>query len=667
MLRRMNRALRFAAYLAATAVFLLATAHFTLRYKLNTPKFKEALTGFVERQTGRAADYDRVDYSLFPFSLVVRNATIREADGAETFASVREFSAAIDFRAKEISSLRLDRPTLRVVRRPDGSFNFSDLLPAPVPDRTGPGPSPKKPSGGGETPAESPRPAPGPAVPAFSVRQVIVDGARFEFVRQSADRPDESFVLPDFDLALQDVAADRPVRMSGAGGIGRSSSFRFDLSGPALAGNLSAWPGEFRAELEIRDFEDVRAFLPPDVRPFHTLQATLRAEGAPADWLKFRLDVRTSETAEIHPDAPEYALEGEGSLPPAVAAHLLDGAELPEEFRYAPPPCAPPPGTVSLLGNPALALALRHAQATVAVRALLAAYGSNSFSGEATFHLAEGQLALDLARISIHGGTVEARGGVQLLSCPLAWRLDRLAADELEIGSALAANGLAEPGSVSGTLHLDASASGTGFAEPALRETVADAQVFVENLQTVGEGGSPMDQVWRQLDNPLLLQLLPRVKAKVEQAKQAASATVTTRYDQAAATVALRGGRAALSDVRLGMPGYRLRAAGDVFPFDDRIELAARLLVSPEETAELTGGKDRSDVLPYEDGGLVVPLAVRGSLRAPDVLPDVDFLLRNALSGIAGGDGKSPLDSLSKSDRENVEKGLKILGDLLQP
>jgi hypothetical protein len=89
----------------------------------------------------------------------------------------------------------------------------------------------------------------------------------------------------------------------------------------------------------------------------------------------------------------------------------------------------------------------------------------------------------------------------------------------------------------------------------------------------------------------------------------------TSRYDEATATLALRNGTATLSDARLSMPDYRLELAGTVLPFDDRLDLAARLVASPEETARLTDGKDRSAYLPYEDGGLMIPLAIRGPCK----------------------------------------------------
>lgn len=668
MLRGMKNWIKPLAYVAGTAVFLLATAHFTLRHALNTPKFKGALTGFIERGTGRAVDYERIGYSLFPFSLVVQNAVIREKDGAEEFASIREFSAAVDFRAKEISVLRLDRPSIRIVQRADGTFNFSDLVSAPTAEKPAPGPAPEKPAGQGKPAPKKPGPA---APPPFILRQVRIEDARFEFVRQSTDQGEESFRLSDLDFLVRDFAHDQPLRIEGSADIGKSSSVRFEVSGPALADyakNPGAWPMTFQSRADIRDFADLKAFLTEGTLPFQSLDATLNLQGALSDKWRIWMNLKTPAATETHPAGLELALSGEVSLPAPVAAHLLAGEALPEEMQFHPLPCELPVGAITLDAHPALALLLKHLQASLELSIPRIAYGRNLFEqGSATGHLRGGVLAIPEAKLAAYGGTVEARGKIQLLGCPLAYRLDRLAADKLEIQQALAANGLGDFAHFSGQLHLEASLAGHAVAEPGLRTLEADATARIENLQSVGTGGSWIDQIWMELDHPVLMALLPHLKSKVEQAQRAAATTTTSRYDEATATLALRNGQATLSDARLSMADYRLASSGTILPFDDQLDLAARLRVSPAETQRLADGKDLSAYLPHEDGGLSIPLSMQGPLQAPRVLPDFDLLLEHALAGATHPESGSLLDELSDSDRKNVEKGLQILGDWLQP
>ena len=663
----MKKLLRILLWLAGTAVFLLVTAHFTLQHLLNAPKFRTAALARIERSTGRPAALGRIDYELFPFTLVVRDAALKEKDGTSEFASIRSFSASVDFRKKEISALRFERPALRIVQNEDGSYNFSDLF-AAAPAETVPPPA--EPVGGPARPPAGPRPKAQPAAPPLVIRWVEVADASFEFVRRDANG-EEVFTLSDLNFSLEDFAPGRPLKMHGRTAIGKSSGFQFELFGPAFADYADrpgAWPAAFNARLDVRDFADVRAFLPEGTLPFQSLWTTLNVHGALADRLNVLLHVQTSDATEAHPVAAELGLRAEFSLPPPVAAHLFGGAELPEELSHQNPPCELPPGAVALGEQPALALLLKHLRGTLALDAPAVVYGQNRFAeGKVRVRLQDGTLAVTNATFSAYGGAVEARGHVQLLGCPLTYRLESLTADKLEIGQALAANGLGEALAVSGTLHLEASASGHAVAEPSLDSLVADARARIENLQTVGTGGSLMDQVWLQLDNPLLLQLLPRLQAKVDRAQQAAATAATSRYETATATLALRNRVATLSDARLAMPGYRIDVAGVLRPFDDRLDLSGKVVASPEETAQLTGGKDRSDVLPYENGGLMIPFTVRGALSDPQARPDLDFLLKNALAGATSGSSGNLLDGLSKSDRKNVEKGLKILEGFLAP
>lgn len=669
----MKKILHFIAWFAGLAIFLLIAAHFTLRHVLNTPKFKAAATGYIERAVGRTADYERIDYSLFPFSLVVRNASLKESGGTQDFVSMEKFSAIVNFRTHEVTSLRLEKPSIRIVQRPDGTFNFSDLLPPPSAEADPGSEVPSTTAAGESTAAEqasTPAQPSSPVAPPIVLRLVEIENARFEFISMDENQHEETFTLSDLNFQLLNFAPDRPLQMEGRATLGKTSSLQFELSGPALsdfAGNFGSWPVAFTSQLDIRDFADLKAFLPEGTLPFKSLGMKLIIQGALADKLTVRLNLQTPEATQTHPVALELALGAEASLPGPVIQHWFAGAPLPEAMRFAPPPCEPPPGALALADSPEWALLLRHAQATFELSGLKIAYGENRFTdGAATAFLRNGVLTLPRATLSAYGGTLEARGNVQLLTCPLAYRLDRLAVNHLAIEQALAANGLDELAPFSGKLQMDASVVGHTVAEAGLRSLEADVTAHIDDLQSVGTGGSLMDQVWLQLDHPLLLKLVPRLTPKVEHAKEAAATAIPSRYDEVAATLSLRNGTATLSDARLAMPGYRLEASGAILPFDDRLDLAARLVVSPEETARLTDGKDLSAVLPYEKGGLMIPVAIRGSLQKPQVRPDLELLLKNALAGGTDEGSGSLLDELSTSDRKNVQKGLDILGSFLQ-
>ena len=667
---------RFLLWLGAVVLLLLATAHFTLRRLLNAPKFKAAATGFVERVTGRPADYERIDYTLFPFSLAIRNAALREKDGSGDFAAMGRLAIELDFRNREITAVRLEQPTFRLVQKPDGSYNISDWLAAPEAE-TPAGEAPAAAGTPADAPPAAPGPAPGPGRPAgpagpapLALRLLAVENARLEFVRESAAGDTPAFTLSNLDLRWANVAADRPLQVDGRVDIGRSSAAEFHLSGPApadYAENPGAWPLLLQAQLDLRDPRDLEAFLPPDGFPVQELHARLEIRGALAEKWNVQLEVQASPAAAAgRPLALEAGLRAEMSLPEAFLRRRQAGGAP----AAAPAPCTPAPGALWLGRDPELAERLKALQATATLSLPRLAWGRNEFThGEAALFLRDGVLTVPGAKARAYGGTLDLRGNVQLLACPLTYRLDRLALAEVSIADVLAANELDAVASVSGRLQGEASATGQAVAGPGLRALAADAQVRIDGLQTTGPGGSLLDRVWLQLDQPLLLKLAPGLKPKVAQARLAEHQVTTTRYDTATASLSLRNGAAALSGTRLAAADYRLDLAGALWPFDQRLELAAKLVASPAETARLTEGRDRSAYLPYEDGGLLVPFTIRGPWRDPEIRPDLDRLLQNALAGLAGdggGDLQNRLEKLDDSDRKHIQKGLEFLGTLLQ-
>ncbi len=509
----MKKMLKFLGWILGLAVFLLITAHFTLRYALNTPKFKAAATGFIERATGRVASYDRIDYSLFPFSLVIRNAVLMEQDGTTPFASIDEFAAIVNFRTKEVMSLRLEEPSVRILQYADGTFNFSDLI-ATEPEPAGPEKAPAEPSEPSEsaktsetTPSE-PAPIEKAATESFSIKLVQIDNARFEFVQVAEDNQETPFTLTDLNFKLLDFAPDKPFQMQGNVKIGKASAFEFSLSGPALAEyaqRLGEWPIALTSQLDVSDFADLKAFLPEGTLPFQRLNLTLSLNGSLTKGVQLKASLLTPGATGTYPVSMNLELQADLSMPGPVIQHLLTGQPLPDSYLFSPAPCQPPPGTMTLATLPMEALLIKHTEANATLTFPAIAYGLNRFEdGSVTAHLVDGLLTLPSVKMSAYTGTIEARGHAQLLACPLSYRLDKLSATHLEIAQVVAANGIEAADSFSGTIQFEASAQGSAIAEEGLRSMEADAKVQIDTLQSVGDNGTLLDQIWLKMDNPLL-------------------------------------------------------------------------------------------------------------------------------------------------------------------
>ena len=107
------------------------------------PIVKSVLASQLSAALHREVTISEVRFNPFVLSATVRGLTVKEPKGAETFASFEELYLNLEtsslFRwAAVIKEVRLTKPFVRLVRRPDESYNFSDLIPPPQPPPTTP-------------------------------------------------------------------------------------------------------------------------------------------------------------------------------------------------------------------------------------------------------------------------------------------------------------------------------------------------------------------------------------------------------------------------------------------------------------------------------------------------------------------------------------------------
>lgn len=693
---------KFVFGLLVLVAVLAVAAHFTLRFLLNQPKFRSAVTEWAERATGRKIAYGRVDYRIWPPSLVVREMSVKEADGREDFASLAECAVEVDLRKRELTALRLVEPKVRVVQRADGSFNYSDLLPAKAKGEPGKGaeektetaqvesaePAGGEPAGtGGAVPAKKEKKQPQMA---FSIKEASVEGAAFTFVREREGGESDEFRVSDVSFAVRGLGEDSFALDAGLK-IGKRSSVK--CAGTVEKAFSAA---ECRAEVsgraEIGDFADVKAFLPEGTLPFARLGVDFALGGGLAG-VTGKVSAATGAATAKAPVSLRADVAFSASLPEAVAMHLAAGEPLPAELAVAAVPGTPPPGGIVLAGDPLAALLLRHVQAEATLDVPEAAYGGNVVrDGRVTARVEEGGVHAD-GKFRAYGGEVTVRAQADLLGCPVRYTVPLLKVDGVDIGEALEANDLRTLDGFSGKIGADAWLAGYATAPAGFEQGLTGRGHFrAEELETVGNEGTLPDKLWAQLDNPLLFQVMPRVKERVELAQARQGTLTTSRYENVTASFALNGGVARISDARAAVGEYAVRLGGTATPFaaDPQVDFSADVLVSAKETDWLTDGKDRSNVLPYENGGLRIPIAIRGPMRKPHVLPDLDVLMQNALNGIVAEKAAevaaeilpeeiaaqvpealsrelnvgTVMENLSERDRENVKKGLDILQSL---
>jgi len=97
------------------------------------PILKSILTKKLSENLHRPVTISQIKINPYALSIAVRGLTIKEKDSSETFVSFDEFfldlkSVSILKMALVLKELRLTNPYIKIIRRPDKSYNFSDLM-----------------------------------------------------------------------------------------------------------------------------------------------------------------------------------------------------------------------------------------------------------------------------------------------------------------------------------------------------------------------------------------------------------------------------------------------------------------------------------------------------------------------------------------------------------
>ncbi len=97
------------------------------------PILKSVLTKKLSENLHRRVTINQIKINPYALSITVRGLTIRDKDSLTTFVSFDEFfldlkSISIPKMALIVKEVRLTNPYINVVRRPDKSYNFSDLM-----------------------------------------------------------------------------------------------------------------------------------------------------------------------------------------------------------------------------------------------------------------------------------------------------------------------------------------------------------------------------------------------------------------------------------------------------------------------------------------------------------------------------------------------------------
>lgn len=189
---------------------------------------RDRATAWVKTETGRSLEIGKVSVNLLALSVEIRDVTLTEADQTTPFVSWERLYVALSPRslwhlAPVVRELQLDKPAVRIERRPEGRFNFSDLL---------------------ESKEAEPPPAKGEKPARYSLNNLVIHGGRIEVIDLTLATP-ATHRVEALELALPFVGnlpylADRYVK-------------------PLLQANINGTPFELKGEL--KPFADAQEYL----------------------------------------------------------------------------------------------------------------------------------------------------------------------------------------------------------------------------------------------------------------------------------------------------------------------------------------------------------------------------------------------------------------------
>ena len=184
-------------------VVLVGAATLIVPHMVNVDLFHDKIQAELEKRLARKVTLGTMHLSMFPPSFRVENTTVADDpvfNSSRPLAMVEKLSIGVEFwpllhKELKVTSLRLDRPHIELVRDAQGVWNFATLgheaapVPQPTP-ATSTGAQPKEPGG------------------QFSIAKLFVNDGQVAITDVQKRQP--RAVYDHIDLDLKDFAPDKP-------------------------------------------------------------------------------------------------------------------------------------------------------------------------------------------------------------------------------------------------------------------------------------------------------------------------------------------------------------------------------------------------------------------------------------------------------------------------
>jgi len=252
-----------------------------------------------------------------------------------------------------------------------------------------------------------------------------------------------------------------------------------------------------------------------------------------------------------------------------------------------------------------------------------------------------GKLArVTLLKVKAFSGEIAATGDTRLE--PAAPMAASISFSNLNLQQALDAQKSKAAGTVRGSLAGNINVTGKTGSFDEMKPTLkGSGKLMLTNGKLVGVniGGQALKKV-RKL--PAIGNLVP--DAVVKNHPELFS-DPDTDIQLASLSFVLAGPRVTSHDIKVQTVDYNLLGDG-WFDMDKNIDLAARIVLSPQFSKELIEQKKAVAFIANQDGQIDVPLQIVGQLPKPKVLPDVTELAQTAATHAVQTEGQKYLGKI---------------------
>lgn len=230
----MKKIFRFMVFTVVALGLLLALATVGLKIYFNESRLRDLVLPPLQEACGRDVAIGSIAIDLFR-GVTVKGLVVKENDGRTDFLVVREISLGYNLwplleKRLEISRVAIDRPLIKVRKKSDGSFNFSDLAFLRPSKASSPPASDEAPAGGSSRKSA--------ALPfALLVQNLEVADLRFFFADDGAELPKvELSASLRSQLDLKDL---RPESIDASGELSFALTAEKDFLKPRLNGKVT--------------------------------------------------------------------------------------------------------------------------------------------------------------------------------------------------------------------------------------------------------------------------------------------------------------------------------------------------------------------------------------------------------------------------------------------